>query len=126
MDPWGVYLSRIFFEFFPKPVYSTMVVEKSQSYTVKIIAIHLSVKKMKLFFFNHAPSKNLPQVLIIILQAEGNCPFPLNSDEDIFTWGEKRIMELKELSKLTKVSVTSCHKFHTIFPTFTVLVFFSI
>ena len=36
-----VYLSRIFLEFFPKLAYSTMVVEKFQSYSVKIIAMHL-------------------------------------------------------------------------------------
>ena len=38
MDSYGVYLSRIFHEVFPKPVYSTMVVEKFQIYSVKITA----------------------------------------------------------------------------------------
>ena len=79
MDSLGVYLSRIFLEFFPKPVYSTMVVEKFQSYSVKIIAIHLWVKKLNLFIFNHDPKQNSPQVFIIILQADGNCPFLPNN-----------------------------------------------
>ena len=61
------------------------------------------------------PSKTLSQVFIIILQADGNCPFLPNSVfEDIFSWGEReeRIMDLKELPKLTKVLVTSFDKFH--------------
>ena len=36
------------------------------------------------------PSKTLSQVFIIILQADGNCPFLPNSVfEDIFSWGER-------------------------------------
>ena len=35
-----------------------MVVEKFQSYSVKIIAIHLWVKKLNLFIFNHVPKQN--------------------------------------------------------------------
>ena len=45
------------------------------------------------------PSKNLPQVFIIIPQADGNSPFPS-------AW------ELKKLPKLAKISVTSFDKFH--------------
>ena len=37
-----------------------MVVEKFQSYSVKIIAIHLWVKKLNLFIFNHAAKQNSP------------------------------------------------------------------
>ena len=61
------YLSRAFLEFFPKPVYSTMVVEEFQVYGVKITGKYIY------------PSKNLPQVFIITLQAEGNYPFLPNS-----------------------------------------------
>ena len=32
--------------------------EMFQSYSVKIIAIHLWVKKLNLFIFNHAPKQN--------------------------------------------------------------------
>ena len=90
-----------------------MVVEKFQSYSVKIIAIHLWVCWIRSFLIM-PPSKTLPQVFIIIIQADGNSQFLSNS---VF-WryfflrrkGE-RIMELKELPKLTKVSVTSFDKF---------------
>ena len=34
--------------------------EMFQSYSVKIIAIHLWVKKLNLFIFNHAPKQNSP------------------------------------------------------------------
>ena len=37
-----------------------MVVEKFQSYSVKIISVHLRVKKLNLFIFNHAPKQNSP------------------------------------------------------------------
>ena len=114
MDPLGVYLSRIFIEFFLKPVYSTMVVEKFQSYTLKIIAMHLWVKKLNLFIFSHAPKQNSPPGFYF-LQEDGNCPFLPNSIFwRYFSWGErgKMIVDLKELPKLTKGSVTSFDKFH--------------
>ena len=38
MDSSGVFLSRIFLEFFPKPVYFTIVAERFQIYGVKITA----------------------------------------------------------------------------------------
>ena len=51
MDSYGVYLSRIFLEFFPKPVYSTMVVKKFQSYGVKITANTFSSQKIESVHF---------------------------------------------------------------------------
>ena len=66
-------------------------------------------------FLMKPPSKTLPLVFIIILQADENCPFLANSVlEDIFSWGvrRERIMDLKELPKLTSVSVTSFDKFY--------------
>ena len=116
MDSQGVYLSRIFLEFFPKPVYSTMVVEKFQSYSVKIIAIHLWVKKLNLFIFNHAPKQNSPRFLSLSSRQTGIAHSSRTSffEGIFFFWGERgeRIMELKELPKLAKVSVTSFDKFH--------------
>ena len=35
-----------------------MVVEKFQSYSIKIIEIHLWVKKLNLFILNHGPKEN--------------------------------------------------------------------
>ena len=115
MDPYGVYLSRIFLGFCPKPKYSTMVVEKFQSYSVKIIAIHLWVKKLKLFIFNHAPMQNSSPGFYHYPPGRRELPIlPEQRFSKIFFPEEKgeRIMELKELPKLTKVSVTSFDKFH--------------
>ena len=44
-----------------------------------IIAIHLWVKKLNLFILIMPPSKTLPHIFIIILQADGNCLFIPNS-----------------------------------------------
>ena len=41
----------------------------------RLLQIHLWVKKLNLFIFNHAPKQNSPQIFIITLQADGNCPF---------------------------------------------------
>ena len=38
MDSYGLYLSRVFLEFPPKPVYFIMIAEKFQIYSVKITA----------------------------------------------------------------------------------------
>ena len=66
MDSWGVYLSRIFLEFFPKPVYSTMVAEKFQIYDVKITGKYIYESKNWICsFLLMSPSKTLPQVFII-------------------------------------------------------------
>ena len=44
-------LSRIFLKFFPKPVYSTMVSEKFQIYSVKITANTFVSQKIKSVHF---------------------------------------------------------------------------
>ena len=73
------YLSRIF-EFFPKPVYSTIVAEKFQIYGVRITGKYICESKNWIYSFLLMPtSKTLPQVFIIILQTEGNCPFLPNN-----------------------------------------------
>ena len=91
-----------------------MVVEKFQSYGVKIIAIHLWVKKLNLFIFNHAPKQNSPPGFYHYPPGRRESPSRTAFFQDSFSWGERgeRIMELKELTKLTKVSVTSFDKFH--------------
>ena len=116
MDPYGVYLSRIFLGFCPKPKYSTMVVEKFQSYSVKIIAIHLWVKKLNLFIFNQGPKQKSPPGFYRYPPGRRELPIPPKQRflETFFFWRERgeRMIELKELPKLTKVSVTSFNKFH--------------
>ena len=93
-----------------------MVVEKFQSYSVKIIAIHLWVEKLDLFIFNHAPKQKSPPGFYHYPPGRRELPIPPEQRfvEDTFSWRERgeRIMELKELPKLTKVSATSFDKFH--------------
>ena len=45
MNSEGVYLSRIFFDFFLKPVYPIMASEKSQIYGVKITGKYICESK---------------------------------------------------------------------------------
>ena len=45
MDSKGVYVAGIFLEFFHKPVYSTMVVEKFQIYVVTITGKYICESK---------------------------------------------------------------------------------
>ena len=71
-------ISRIHIQFFPKPLYSTMVAEKFQIYSVKITANTFVSQKIE-SVFTHAHKKNLPRNFIIIFQADGNCPFLPNS-----------------------------------------------
>ena len=67
--------TRAFLKFSPKPVYSTMVAEKFQIYSIKITGNTLvSQKTESVQFYSCPPSKTLPQVFIIIPQADGNCP----------------------------------------------------
>ena len=49
-----------FLNFFPKPVYSTMVAEKFQIYSIKLLQIHLWVKNLNLFIFLMTPKQNSP------------------------------------------------------------------
>ena len=73
MDSLGVYLSRIFLEFFPKPVYSTMV--KSFKFIVlRLLEIYLWVKK--LFISTHAPKQNSPPGLYHYPPGRRELPIP--------------------------------------------------
>ena len=60
-----------------------MVAEKFQIYSVKITANTFASQKIEAVHFYSCPppppSKTLPLVFIIILQADGNCPFLPNS-----------------------------------------------
>ena len=85
---------------------------------LRLLKIHLWLKKLNLFNFNHASKQNSPPGFYHYPQADRNCPFLPNS---IF-WGYfflnrkrgQRIMELKKFTKLTRVLVTSFdgHKSH--------------
>ena len=91
-----------------------MVVEKFQSYSVKIIEIHLWVEKLNLFILNHATKQNSPPGFYHYPPGRPELPIPPEQRFlKIYFLRRKgeRIMELKELPKLTKVSVTSFDKF---------------
>ena len=68
MDSLEVYHSRIFLEFFPESVYSTLVAEKSQIYSVKITTNTFVSQKMESSFLLMPPSKTLPQVSLSFRQ----------------------------------------------------------
>ena len=113
--PEGFISPESFLNFFLKLYIPPWLWKSFKFIVLRLLQIHLWVKKLNLFIFTHAPKQNSPQVFIIILQADVNCPVLPNS---IF-WryfpeekGEERIMELKKIPKLTKVSVTSFDKFH--------------
>ena len=65
--------TRAFLKFSPKPVYSTMVAEKFQIYSIKITGNTLvSQKTESVQFYSCPQNKTLSQVFIIIPQADGN------------------------------------------------------
>ena len=59
--PKGFISPRIFLDFFPKPVYST-IMEKFQIYSVRITANTFMSIKLNLFNFTHASKRNSPHV----------------------------------------------------------------
>ena len=87
-----------------------MVVEKFQSYSVKIIAIHLWVKKLNLFIFNHAPKQNSPRFLSLSSRQTGIAHSSRTAFfEDIISWGERG--EDYGVEKNTKITKGIGHKF---------------
>ena len=132
--PWtprGVYLSSIFLGFFPKLVYSIIVVvEKFQVYSVQITGHYICESKNWICsFLLMQPRKTGSQTFIIIPQAEGYCPFFLNSVSWRYFFlnrkGWEKIMELRKLPKLNLQGYWSQALVNsTIFATFTFLVMF--
>ena len=62
MDSYGLYLSRVFLEFPPKPVYFTMIAEKFQIYSVKITAnTFVSQKIASVQFYSCLQAKLFPR-----------------------------------------------------------------
>ena len=119
-----VYLPRIFLEFFPKRVYSTIVAEKFQIYSVKITGTYICESKHWICsFLLMPPRKTLPQVFIIIPQAEGTAFLKIFflSGKRGKNYGVTKIAKIKR----RRVLITSCDKFHhlCIFATFKVLVY---
>ena len=68
-------LSRIFLEFFLKPVYPTMVAKKFQIHGVKITGKYICESKKKTFLLL-PPSRTLPLVFIITIPGRRKLPTP--------------------------------------------------
>ena len=72
MDSEGLYLSRVFPEFSPKPVYSTMVEEKFQIYNVKTTANTFVSQKIESVQFYSCPQAKLsPRFLSLFPRQTG-------------------------------------------------------
>ena len=89
-----------------------MVAEKFQIYSVKTTANTFASQKIEsVQFYSCLPSKTLPQVFIIIPQADGNCPILLTAfPEYFFSWAE-RGGEDYVVEKITKINKGIGHKF---------------
>ena len=99
--------------------------QKSFKFIVlRLLQIHLWVKKLNLLIFTHAPQAKLSSRFLSLSPRQTGMALSSRAAffEDIYFPEEKggggrgtgwvRIMELKKLPKLTKVSVTSFDKFH--------------
>ena len=90
MDSSGVYLSGIFHGTFPKAVYSTMIAEKFQIYSVKITGKYICESKKKqwnLSIFTHASkqiSLSLRFLSVLSRQKEITHSYRTAFSEDLF------------------------------------------
>ena len=91
MDSLGLYLSRVFLEFSPKPVYSTMVAEKFQIYSVKTTANAFLSQKIESAQFDSFPHAKLsPRFLSLSSRQTGIAHSSRTAFyEDIFSWAER-------------------------------------
>ena len=67
-----------------------------------IVQIHFWVKKLNFSFLLGRPRKTLPQVFLIISQANGNCPFLSNSVFWRYFFLRRKGGENYEVEKITK------------------------
>ena len=128
MDTWALYLSRVFLEYSPEPVYFTMVAEKFQIYRVKTtVNTFVSQKFESAQFYSCSQAKLSPRFLPLFPRLTG---IPHSSrtafSEDVFSWverGGRGLCSWKNyqnwLEYWSQVLINS-----TIFATFTVLVMF--
>ena len=113
------FVSTAFLEFSPKPVYSTLVPERFQTYSVKITANNFVNQKIESVYFYSVPP---PRSLSLSSRQTGitessRTMFLKILFPEVKGRGE-RIMELKKIPKLTRVLVTSFDKFHHLYNLF--------
>ena len=112
MDFWGLYLSRNFLEFSPKPVYSTMVAEKFQIYSVKTTANTFVSQKIESVQFYSCPQAKLsPRLLSLSSRQTGIAHFPEQYFKKIFFPEQKEEEQDYGVKKITKISKGIRHKF---------------
>ena len=103
------FLSRVFLEFSPKFVYSTMVAEKF--IVLRLLQIHLRIKTLNLFIFTHAPKQNSPPGFYHYPQAERNCAFFPDSIFWKYSFLIRKRGERVMDEKITKINNGIGHKF---------------
>ena len=120
MDSSGVYLSEIFHGTFPKAVYSTMIAEKFQIYSVKITGKYICQSKKKKGicpFLLMPPTKTLSG---FYQYSPGRRKLPIPTEQcflKIYFFPSRKGGEDYGVNKITKlkrtqVLVTSFDKFH--------------
>ena len=112
MDSYGLYLSIVFLEFFPKPVSSIMIAETFQIYSVKTtVNTFLSQKIESVQFYSCPQAKLTPRFLSLSPRQTGIVhSTQIAFSEDIFSWAEKG-GENYVVEKITKISKGIGHKF---------------
>ena len=106
------FISRIFLDFFLKPIYSTMITEKFQIHSVKITGKYICESKNWICsFLLMPPRKTLPRIFIIIPQADRNCPFLPNSVVWRYFFLRRKGGEDYGVENITKINKGIGHKF---------------
>ena len=97
MDSLGFYLSRVFLEFSPKPVCSTMVAKKFQIYIVKTTANTFESQKIEFVLFYLCPqAKFSPRFLSLSPRQTEIAHYSRTAfSDDIFSWAERGLCSWK-------------------------------
>ena len=88
-----------------------MVVETFQSYSVKIIAIHLLVKKLNLFIFNQASKQKSPPGFYHYPPGRRELPIPPEQSFLKMFFSEEKGGEDNGVERITKIKKGISHKF---------------
>ena len=108
MDFQGVYLSRIFLEFFPKPAYSTMVVKKFQIYSVteRLLANTFASQKIESVHVYSCPKAKLSHRFLPLSPGRTKLSIPLEQRFLKIFFSEQKGGEdygVEKIPKLTRI-----------------------
>ena len=119
MFPWtpkGFISPESFLNFFLNPYIPLWLRKSFKFILLRLLQIHLWVKKLESVHFYSCHQAKLCPMFLSLSRRETGIAYSSRTAflEYIFSWGERgeRIMELKKIPKLRKVSVTSFDKFH--------------